>query len=125
MIRLVSGIVFVVLGSASLCHAGDVEIVDARYERTGEGLYTFQITLRHEDEGWDHYTDKWQVLSPDRKVFGERVLLHPHVNEQPFTRSQSGIAIPEGTSEVVVRAHDTVHGWSPDEKRVRIAMPDD
>ena len=40
-----------------------------------------------------------------------RLLLHPHVGEQPFTRSQSGIVIPPGIIKVTVRAHDLVDGY--------------
>jgi hypothetical protein len=38
-------------------------------------------------------------------------LAHPHVDEQPFTRGQSGIEIPEGVTSVTVRAHDIVDGF--------------
>ena len=37
--------------------------------------------------GWEHYANKWDVVGPDDTILGTRVLLHPHVNEQPFTRS--------------------------------------
>lgn len=65
--------------------------------------------MRHDDEGWDHYAHRWLVLDEGGEVLGERVLLHPHVDEQPFTRSQT-VTIPEGTSHVRIVAHDTVHG---------------
>jgi hypothetical protein len=39
------------------------------------------------------------------------LLLHPHENEQPFTRSQSGVEIPDGVNQVRVRAHDLVDGY--------------
>ena len=95
--------------------AGDVEIVDARAVPTGGGAYTFHVTLEHGDTGWDHYADRWDVMTPDGAKLGERVLLHPHETEQPFTRSQSGIVVPEGLTSVIIRAHDTVHGLSPQE----------
>jgi hypothetical protein len=41
--------------------------------------------------------------------------LHPHENEQPFTRSLSGVAITPGTAEVTVRAHDSVDGYGGEE----------
>ncbi|MAW85738.1 MAG: hypothetical protein CMJ42_04315 [Phyllobacteriaceae bacterium] len=91
--------------------AGEADVVDARYSQSSDGSYTFHVTIRHGDEGWDHYADRWQVLGPDGAVLGERVLAHPHVDEQPFTRSQSGIVIPDDLEEVTVRAHDSVHGW--------------
>jgi hypothetical protein len=51
------------------------------------------------------------VLKPDLESPFTRLLLHPHVEEQPFTRSQSGIVIPEGVTRVRVRAHDLVDGY--------------
>ncbi|MBN9670569.1 hypothetical protein JF539_09495 [Labrenzia aggregata] len=91
--------------------AGEVKIVDATARQQG-GSWTFSVTLLHEDEGWDHYADLWQVLGPDGAVLGERVLLHPHENEQPFTRSLSGVVIPDGVGSVRIRARDKKHGFS-------------
>ncbi len=73
--------------------------------------WSFSVTVSHPDTGWDHYADGWEVTAPDGTQLGFRKLLHPHVNEQPFTRSLSGVAIPEGMAKVMVRAHDSVHGW--------------
>lgn len=70
----------------------------------------FTVTIRHADAGWDHYADRWDILAPDGKVLGERVLRHPHVNEQPFTRSMPAIRIPSGVTKVRIRAHDKIHG---------------
>lgn len=91
--------------------AGDVEIRHARFEQSGSN-WRVAVTLKHADSGWDHYADGWRVVDADGKVFGHRTLYHPHVNEQPFTRSDS-MAIPAGTTRVFVEAHDKVHGWAP------------
>jgi hypothetical protein len=88
----------------------DVVAVDVRHEG-GAGAWRLDVSVKHSDEGWDHYADKWDVTGVDGTVYGERVLLHPHVGEQPFTRSQSGIRIPDSVAEIVVRAHDSVHGY--------------
>ena len=65
------------------------QVLDVKIRQTGDA-WTFSVTVRHNDEGWDHYADIWQVLHPETgEVLGERVLLHPHDTEQPFTRSQS------------------------------------
>ena len=78
----------------------------------GETTWRFQVTVEHNDEGWDHYADLWQVVNPDTgDVYGERELLHPHDNEQPFTRSLSGITIPSDQTHVLVRARCNVHGF--------------
>ena len=100
--------------------AGEADVLDVKISQSGSGTYSFTVTVRHADTGWDHYADRWEVVAPDGTVLGTRVLLHPHVNEQPFTRSQSGIRIPEGIDTVIVRAHDSVDGLGGLEQRVTV-----
>ncbi len=91
--------------------AGEADVVAVEVTAEASGTFGFAVTLRHADQGWEHYADRWDVVSADGStVYGERVLHHPHVNEQPFTRSLGGIAIPAGVREVVIRAHDKRHG---------------
>jgi hypothetical protein len=90
--------------------AGEVTVVDARATPMGSGTYRFEVTLEHADTGWDHYADRWDVVGPNGDVLGSRTLYHPHVDEQPFTRSLSGVRIPKETKRVDIRAHDSVHG---------------
>ncbi len=106
---------------ATTAYAGEVDIVNARAHNSGGGHYRFDVTLRHSDTGWDHYADAWQVLAPDGSLLGERILYHPHEQEQPFTRSLSGVAIPPGTGYVMIRAHDKVHGYS--NRQFRLDLP--
>lgn len=80
----------------------------------GESGWRFDVTLRHGDTGWDDYADGWRVELADGTIIGTRELLHPHVEEQPFTRSLSGVAVPAGTSEVAVRTRTSVDGWAAD-----------
>ncbi len=91
-------------GLAETARAAEPSIVQVRAETNSDGTYDFHVTLRHPDTGWDHYADGWEVLGPDGKALGKRVLYHPHVNEQPFTRSQR-VRIPAGVTQVSVRAH--------------------
>jgi hypothetical protein len=97
--------------TASVAYAGEADVIDVKARPAGDGLYSFDVTVRHTDEGWKHYADKWDVVSPDGSVLGTRTLYHPHVEEQPFTRSLSGVKIPAGIDKVTVRAHDSVHGY--------------
>ena len=97
---------------ATVAAAGEVEIVVAAARQEADGTYRFSVTLRHADTGWDHYADKWDVVAPDGTVLGTRVLLHPHEDEQPFTRSLSGVRVPKGVKRVTIRAHDKVHGYA-------------
>ena len=100
--------------------AGEADVVDVAVTRTGDGAYRFDVTVAHADAGWDHYADRWEVVAPDGTVLGERVLLHPHETEQPFTRSLSGVAIEAGIATVTVRAHDSVHEWGGAEMTVDV-----
>lgn len=108
------------LAGTATAMAGEADVIAATATPAGDGTWRISATLRHDDTGWDHYADAWEVVGPDGTVLGRRVLLHPHVDEQPFTRSQSGIAIPPGVTQVIIRAHDTVHGYGGQEVRLTL-----
>ncbi len=91
--------------------AGEADVVDVKVRGSRDQGYRIDVTVRHADEGWEHYADRWEVLTPDGEVLATRVLYHPHVNEQPFTRSLSGVRVPEGIDEIVIRARDSQHGF--------------
>ena len=96
----------------------NADVLFVRAVQGSDGRWTFHVTVEHPDTGWEDYADGWDVLTPDGEVLRPnkediftRLLLHPHENEQPFTRSQSSIVIPEGVTQVRVRAHDLVDGF--------------
>lgn len=99
-----------VFGVTGPALAGKADVTKVEAFRAGDG-WRFNVTVAHADEGWDHYANEWQVVAPDGTVLGTRTLYHPHVTEQPFTRSLSGVSIPDGVTEVVLRAGDSVHGY--------------
>jgi len=84
------------------------------------GLWTVNVTLKHEDTGWDDYADIWRIVDSKGNVLGTRTLYHPHVDEQPFTRSLSGLSIPKNITQVYIEAHDKVQGWSKDRVKVNL-----
>ncbi len=99
-----------ILGMTTLSvTAGESDVVDVSIESLGGGKFRINATLSHEDTGWDHYADRWDVLDESGKVLGVRELAHPHVNEQPFTRSVS-VSIPESVKTITVQSNDSVHG---------------
>jgi hypothetical protein len=91
--------------------AGEADVLDASVSKGPGNTYRFDVTVAHADTGWDHYADKWDILDEAGNVLGTRILYHPHVDEQPFTRSLSGVTIPESIRRVTIRAHDSVHGY--------------
>jgi hypothetical protein len=119
MIAVLSFVVVFLLALPALAGEADVVAVEATPE--GGGLWRFSVTVKHADEGWDHYADRWEMVAPDGTVLGTRVLLHPHEHEQPFTRSLGGVAIPESVKQVTVRARDSVHGYGGAE--VTVTLP--
>lgn len=104
---LIAGLVL----AAPPAAAGEASVESVDITRMRDGTYRFDVTVRHADEGTEHYADKWVVETRDGKLLGERTLHHPHVDEQPFTRALTGVEIPDHVNLVVVRAHDSVHGW--------------
>jgi len=99
---------------------GCADVIAAEASLQSDGTYTFQVTVSSADTGPDKYADLWEVRAPDGAVLGTRILTHSHEGEQPFTRSQSGISIPEGISEVIVAARDTVAGFCGDTVTVQV-----
>jgi len=108
------------IASLSSATAGGVDIKGVEMRASGDG-YRFSVTVEHGDDGWDHYADAWEVRLADGTVLGTRILAHPHVNEQPFTRSLSGVVIPDGVNEVLIFARDSVHGWTESGYPVAVA----
>jgi len=111
---LLTGLLF-----AKIAMANQVEIVNVMIEPSAN-RWTFHVTLKHDDTGWEHYADDWRIVDEKGHVLGNRKLWHPHVGEQPFTRSLAGVLIPKKTDIIYIEAHDKVHGWS--KQRVRIDM---
>lgn len=108
MKRVLTGVLALML--AGQAWAGASDVVGATATWSG-GSWRFDVTLKHADTGWDHYADAWRVVGPDGTVYGTRTLHHPHVDEQPFTRSLTGVRIPAGVTTVKIESHDNVHGW--------------
>ena len=91
-------------------NAGEVKIINATATQQVNDTWSISVTLQHDDAGWDHYANRWDVLDTDGNLLGSRMLLHPHINEQPFTRSLDSIEIPKSLTEVTIQANDSLHG---------------
>ena len=96
---------------------GCADVIDVKI--SGDGPYTFAVTVLSPDTGWDKYADEWRVESESGEVLGVRELAHPHVDEQPFTRSLGGVEVEAG-SMVVVAARDSVVGYCGDRVTVTV-----
>ncbi len=115
--------------SPSAVGQANADVLHVRALQARDGSWTFYVTVEHPDTGWEDYADGWDVVTPDGTVLKPdpdspftRLLLHPHEAEQPFTRSQSGIVIPEGVTQVQVRAHDLADGFGGREVLVDLTV---
>ena len=102
--------------------AGEADILAVKIAKQGSNTYRFEVTLKHADTGWKHYADAFIVVGPDGKQLGKRTLFHPHVAEQPFTRSLSGVKISPDIKVVTIKAHDSVHETGGKEMQVNLPL---
>lgn len=87
------------------------KVGNVTFTKSGD-MWTFNVTVSHTDTGWDDYADAWRITTADGIELGTRKLAHPHVDEQPFTRSLSAVQIPSDVKEVRIQASETVGGWT-------------
>lgn len=112
------------IAAASGARAGEADIVAVRSTCLPDRVCGFVVTVKHADTGWNHYANRFEIVGPAGEVIATRVLEHPHVHEQPFTRTLGGVQVPAGVERVTVRAHDSVHGEGGREVSVAIVIPD-
>lgn len=96
------------------------DVIGAELVEAADGTYQVSATVSSADTGDEKYADEWRVVTSDGTVLGVRVLTHPHVNEQPFTRSLSGVEIGPEVDAVTIEARDSVEGYCGDAVSVEV-----
>lgn len=97
------------------------DILEVEASRTEDGTYTFDVTVSSPYDTPERYADGWRVLGPDDEVYGEHELTHDHASEQPFTRTQSGVEIPDDVQTVTIEGRDQTNGYGGD--TVEVDLP--
>ncbi len=87
------------------------DIVRATATRNPDGGYDFTVTVSSAYDRPERYADGWRLLAPDGRELAAHHLDHDHQDEQPFTRTQSGVRIPEGITRVTVQGRDQRSGY--------------
>ncbi|MBY0382295.1 MAG: hypothetical protein K2W78_10295 [Xanthobacteraceae bacterium] len=105
--------------SMSAAQAGDADVVSVQTTNVGPDTYSFAVTVKSKDTGWDRYADRLEAVGPDGAVLGTRPLVHPHDDEQPFTRDLSDVKI-KGPLKVTIRAHFKPTGFDGETKTVSV-----
>jgi len=87
------------------------DVLDVDLRPAGQRVYDVSVTISSPYDSPQRYADGWRVLSPDGDVLGSHTLLHDHAAEQPFTRTQRGLHIPAGVTQVTVEGRDQANGF--------------
>jgi hypothetical protein len=96
-------------------------VQDVRVKAIGPTTFDFDVTISSPYDTAQRYADAFRVVGKDGRVFGERVLLHDHAGEQPFTRDLHGVTIPAGVRAIVLQARDRKYGYGG--REVEVALP--
>jgi hypothetical protein len=86
------------------------DVVDASAMLDGD-TWTFVVTISSPYDTPERYADAWRVLGPDGSELDVRELGHDHATEQPFTRSLTGVDIPDGVDTVTIEGRDRANGY--------------
>lgn len=97
------------------------DVLRAELARDGVGTYTLEVTMSSPYDTPERYADGWRVLDEDRNELGSHTLTHDHAEEQPFTRSQTGLTIPADVDLVTVEGRDLQYGYGG--AAVTVAVP--
>ena len=115
---------FVTVASAQPTNRADLtypDVIAAKVRASGTARFDFDVTISSPYDTPERYADAFRIVGKDGHVYGERVLLHDHADEQPFTRDLYGVTIPSGVRTIVVQARDKKHGYGG--KTVEVALP--
>jgi hypothetical protein len=97
------------------------DVLAVKVKTSGAGAFDFDVTISSPYDTPQRYADAFRAASKDGRVFGERVLLHDHSDEQPFTRDLYGVTIPPEVRAIVIQARDRKFGYGG--RVVEVALP--
>jgi hypothetical protein len=112
-------------GEGGSSSAGDMfpDVIEVAASAEDDDTYTFEVTMTSPYDTPERYADGWRVLAEDGTVLGTMKLDHDHAEEQPFTRIQTGVEVPDGTDSVEVEGHDQANGYGGDTVSVDLPLP--
>lgn len=97
------------------------DVLAAKAQPRGADVFDFDVTVSSPYDTPQRYADAFRVMGKDGAVYGERVLLHDHAGEQPFTRDLYGVKVPRGVRVVVIQGRDQKHGYGG--KTLELVLP--
>jgi hypothetical protein len=97
------------------------DVMAVKVRSSGLDRFDFDVTISSPYDTLQRYANAFRAMGKEGGVFGERMLLHDHADEQPFTRDLYGVAIPVGVQIVIVQARDLKYGYGGE--AVEVALP--
>ena len=97
------------------------DVVDVKVKTRDGNRFDFDVTLSSPYDTPQRYADAIRVMSVAGMLYAERVLLHDHADEQPFTRDLQGVSIPARVRAVAVQGRDQKFGYGG--RIVQVALP--
>lgn len=97
------------------------DVLAAKVQARAAERFDFDVTISSPYDTAQRYADAFRVMHKDGSVYAQRLLLHDHASEQPFTRDLYGVKVPRGVRSVVVQGRDQQHGWGG--KTIEVALP--
>ena len=86
------------------------EVVGVETQPQAADSYMFAVTVQSPDTGCEQYANWWEVVTEEGELLYRRILIHSHVDEQPFERSGGPVSLPPEQT-VIVRAHMNSSGY--------------
>jgi hypothetical protein len=118
------GLALLLTGSAAALADVDVaKITDVQIKRDSpdqSGIYHIKVTIEHEDTGWDHYVESWEIFAPDGQILGVRPFFEPELERLKTVSALAGVVIPEDVKAVTIRARTHPSGFEGDPVKVKI-----
>jgi hypothetical protein len=108
-------------------HAGDQaiqrypDVLHAKITAKTAVSFDFDVTISSPYDTPQRYADAFRVLGKGQQVYGERILVHDHQTEQPFTRDLYNVTIPAGVKTVQIQGRDQQYGYGG--KSIEVALP--
>jgi hypothetical protein len=114
------GLALMMMLAAGAAAAAPADVLNVRASCDAESVCSFSVAVKHPDTGWNHYADRWEVIGPGGRLIATRVLRHPHVHQQPFTRALPGVEVPPALDAVTIRARCSVDGFGGREVTLKL-----
>ncbi|MGI9509153.1 MAG: hypothetical protein ACR2QJ_07380 [Geminicoccaceae bacterium] len=84
------------------------------------GIFHIEVTIEHEDTGWDDYVEAWEIFGPNGEILGIRPFFEPELEREKTISALSGVIIPEDIKTVTIRARTYPAGLEGGPYRVDI-----